>query len=68
MQFNSDISQLARQLMDFPVTQYGSNLLIPLSASSEIHFSNKKKIYMAGGKMKLYLLRAYGVLSRGFCH
>lgn len=49
MQFNSDISQLARQLMDFLVTQYGSNLLIPLSASSEIHFSEIRKKYIWQG-------------------
>lgn len=49
MQFNSDISQLARQLMGFPVTQYDSNLLIPLSAPSEIHFSEmRENIYGRG--------------------
>lgn len=49
MQFNFDISQLVGQLMDFPVTQYRSNLLIPLSASSKIHFAEiRKYIYGRG--------------------
>lgn len=49
MQFNSDISQLARQLMGFLVTRYGSNFLIPLSALSEIRFSKmRKNIYGRG--------------------
>ena len=49
MQFNSDISQLARQLMGFLVTQYVSNLLIPVSASSDIHFFEmRNNIYGRG--------------------
>lgn len=48
MQFKFGISQLVRQLNGVPVTQYRSNLLISLSASSKIHFTNEKKIYGGG--------------------
>lgn len=67
MQFEFGISQLVRQLNGFPVTQHRLNLLISLSASSKIHFTNEKKNILAGGKVKSFLLKAYGALSREFC-
>ena len=50
MQFEFGISQLVRQLNGFPVTQHRLNLLISLSASSKIHFTNEKKIFWQGVK------------------